>query len=88
MNVVDHAQLPAGESIDLELVLTTEHLIVRVVDRGEEFHIDDVRQPPVDELQERGYGVKIIRSLVSDLTYRRVDSTNVLELTIDTAPQP
>lgn len=88
MNVVDHAQLPAGEVIELDLVLTADRLTVRVVDWGEEFRLSDVPNPPADVLQERGYGVKIIRSIVSDLTYRRDDSTNVLELTIDVGAQP
>ena len=57
-------------------------------DAGEEFHLSEVATPPTDTMQERGYGVKIIRSLVSDLTYRRSGSRNELEMRIDLEPHP
>lgn len=88
MNVVDHGQLPEGELIELSLVLTDDRLTVQILDRGREFCLADVPTPPIDVLQERGYGVKIIRSLVSGLSYRRIDHANVLELTIDIPPTP
>ena len=88
MNVVDHAQLPAGEGIEVELVLSADRLVLTVRDRGKEFHPSEVPEPQRAVLQERGYGVKIIRSLVSDLSLRRVESTNVLELTINLGEHP
>lgn len=83
MNVVDHANLPEGSTLDLALVLSTRDLRVQITDSGEEFAITEVASPADHTLQERGYGVKIIRALVNDLTYRRVDSHNELELRID-----
>lgn len=82
MNVVDHANLPPGSTLEVRLVLSTDRLTLTVVDGGDEFHLADVKSPPSHVMQERGFGVKIIRSLVDELTYRRVGSTNELELTI------
>ncbi len=83
MNVVDHANLPSGSTIDVHLELTPERLVVRVCDPGDEFDLAAVPEPAPMTLQERGYGVKIIRSLVSELTYRRLGSVNELRLHID-----
>jgi anti-sigma regulatory factor (Ser/Thr protein kinase) len=83
MNVVDHANLPAGSSIDLFLELTPQHLVIRVCDPGDQFDLESVPEPAPATLQERGYGVKIIRALVSELTYRRLGAVNELQLRID-----
>ena len=83
MNVVDHANLPSGSTIDVHLELTPERLVVRVCDPGDEFDLAAVPEPAPMTLQERGYGVKIIRSLVTELTYRRLGSVNELRLHID-----
>ncbi|OLF07066.1 hypothetical protein BU204_35925 [Actinophytocola xanthii] len=83
MNVVEHAQLPPGSTIELSLVLSSDGLTVWVRDPGEEFDLAAVPSPPERVLQERGYGIKIARALVSELTYRRTGSGNELALRID-----
>lgn len=87
MNVVDHARLPEGSLIELTLVLTTDRLTVTVADDGDEFLLSAVPSPAPGNLQERGFGVKIIRTLVSELSYRRIGSRNELELRIDIEEQ-
>ena len=83
MNVIDHANLPIASSLELELELTAEHLIVRVFDLGDPFDLAGVPIPNPQVLQPRGYGVKIIRALVTELSYRRVGETNELTLRFD-----
>ncbi|MCK2037538.1 ATP-binding protein [Microbacterium sp. SSW1-49] len=83
MNVIEHAGLPEGSEIDLELELTTDRLTIRVSDAGDVFDLDAVADPAPHTLQEGGYGVKIIRSLVDELTYRRSNSMNELELRLN-----
>lgn len=83
MNVVDHADLPADGTIGLTLALSQHDLTVQVRDHGREFDPADAPGPPTGELQERGYGVKIVRALVDDLVYRRTGPTNELTLRID-----
>lgn len=83
MNVVDHARLPGDERIELTLTLSPADLTVRIRDGGAEFDPVGVPEPAVGELRERGYGVKIVRSLVDELHYRRVGARNELALRID-----
>ncbi len=83
MNVIDHANLPGGSTLALALALTDENLTVRVSDSGEPFDLAAVPIPDPHVLQPRGYGVKIIRALVSDLSYRRLESSNELSLRFD-----
>ena len=83
MNVIDHANLPEGGVIELSLVLSADRPIGRVTDRGDVFELPGptVRSP--GELSDRGYGLRIIRSLVSEIAYERIGSGNHLELRID-----
>ncbi|GLZ36703.1 ATP-binding protein [Actinokineospora sp. NBRC 105648] len=83
MNVVDHAHLPADSVIELSLVLSSTDLTVWVRDRGAEFDLAAIPDPAEGVLQERGYGIKIARALVSELSYRRTRSGNELALRID-----
>lgn len=82
MNVVDHARLADGETIALTLVLGPRDLTVRIRDRGTHFDPVDVPRPPSGQLQERGYGVTIVRALVDDLRYHHDGSANELRLRI------
>ncbi|SKA94519.1 Anti-sigma regulatory factor (Ser/Thr protein kinase) [Agreia bicolorata] len=83
MNVIEHGQLPAGAVVDVNLVLDSTELTVWVRDSGTEFDLAAVTSPAPNTLQERGYGIKIIRSLVSELSYRRIGEQNELTLRID-----
>lgn len=88
MNVVHHAALADGEQIELALTLDPDHLTVYVRDPGAAFDQAGVPEPAGGELRERGYGVKIARSLVDELTYRRQGSRNELALRIDLEGRP
>lgn len=84
MNVIDHADLPAGGTIELSLALSPHELTVRVRDGGGAgFDLAAVPDPATHDLQERGYGLKIVRALVDDLNYRRTAAGNELTLRID-----
>ncbi len=88
MNVVHHAALSDGEQIELVLTLDPDHLTVYVRDSGAAFDQAGVPEPAGGQLRERGYGVKIARSLVDELTYRRQGSRNELALRIDLEGPP
>jgi anti-sigma regulatory factor (Ser/Thr protein kinase) len=83
MNVVNHARLPAGSEIELSLALDAGGLTVCVRDPGEEFNLAEVPNPPERVLQEHGYGIKIVRALVTELSYRHTGTGNELALRID-----
>lgn len=80
MNVIDHGALPAGSTIGLALELGPTSLTVRLTDHGAPFDPSTAAVLPAEPLRERGYGLTIIRSLVSDVSYRRVGAVNELVL--------
>jgi anti-sigma regulatory factor (Ser/Thr protein kinase) len=88
MNVIDHAELPTGTVIELVSELDEDRLLIVVRDQGNPFELDRVVVPEPHAAQERGYGVKIIRALADELTYRRVGSTNELELRFNITTTP
>lgn len=88
MNVVDHADVPAGSSISLTLELQSRHLSVTLTDQGQPFDLDAVPLPDPLALKARGYGVKIMRSLASEVRYKRTGQTNELVLRFDIKEQP
>ncbi|MGB6183328.1 MAG: ATP-binding protein [Rhodococcus sp. (in: high G+C Gram-positive bacteria)] len=87
MNVIDHANLVTGSAIEVILELRDECLTVRIRDCGDEVELPTAATPR-DPLSERGHGLKIIRSLVNEVSYRRIGSTNELELRIDIGRTP
>lgn len=84
VNAVEHGSPPPGTAIELELAVRGEWLTVTIVDHGGRFDPSTHERPPTEPFQERGYGLKIIRSIADRVTYRRVGSTNELELVIRT----
>lgn len=88
MNVVDHAELADGDRIELALLVGPTAVGVRVRDPGTAFDPGTAEEPAAGQLQERGYGVKIVRSLVDQLDYRRVDGRNELLLRFDLGGSP
>ena len=83
MNVIEHGGLPDGSTIELTLDLTPDRLLVRVVDHGDAFDPSTAAALPAEPLRERGYGLTIIRSLATEVSYRRVGEVNELELRIE-----
>jgi anti-sigma regulatory factor (Ser/Thr protein kinase) len=88
MNVIDHGDCPQGSSIQLDLELEERYLSVMVTDRGRPFDFDRVPLPDPQVPQPRGYGVKIMKSLASEITYQRAGSTNELVLRFDLKEHP
>jgi serine/threonine-protein kinase RsbW len=88
MNVIDHADVPAGRSIYLTLELQSRLLSVTMTDEGQPFDFDAVPLPDPHALKARGYGVKIMRSLASEIHYERTGLTNELILRFDIEEQP
>lgn len=83
MNVIDHGDLPDGSTIGLALELGPTALIVRLTDHGAPFDPSTAAVLPAEPLRERGYGLTIIRSLVTEVSYRRVGAVNELELRME-----
>jgi serine/threonine-protein kinase RsbW len=82
MNVVDHAGLPAGSSLDLRGSVDADRIRVEIHDDGRTFDPGGVREPIPGVPQVRGYGLMIVRQLVDSVDYFREGGHNswVLQL--------
>lgn len=83
-NIVEHAYRgePTGV-VAIEITLSSTSLAISFIDRGIGFDVDDVEQPDLESLPERGLGLVIIRSVMSRIDYRRKGDRNILSLEKD-----
>ena len=82
-NIVEHAYQNSQGTIDIELYLQTEPLLLRalILDSGIPFDRDKTAAPKLEEPQEGGYGLFLIEQLVDELHYRRTAQGNEWRLT-------
>ena len=84
-NVINYAYDDESEHI-IEVVLSTDgqRFIISVTDQGVEFDPFERKDPDVDSnLEDReigGLGIHLIRNLMDDFSYRRVEGKNVTTL--------
>ncbi len=62
------------------LSIEENDLRIRVYDHGQGFDIGAVPIPDIDQLQERGRGIFLIRNLMDSVTYQKSEGGNVLEM--------
>lgn len=80
-NAVRHAHqaLPRETVIDIDLVLWSDRLEIRIWDRGKPFDPDALEEPEPGTLQEGGYGWFLLRRLADRVVYERAaDGRNCL----------
>lgn len=78
-NVVDHAYdgQPAGRiHLTLRLLARPLRLRVEVADTGRAFDPAELTEPDLDQPQEGGYGLFLVRSLVDGLVYEQTAGVN------------
>ena len=73
-NVAIHAyQRKGGGTIEIEIVLSKDAIVIEVRDDGRPFDIDDVAQLPADldeeSLPEGGMGIHIAKTMLDEMTY-------------------
>src|ERR1041384_1068345 len=73
-NVAIHAyQRKGGGTIEIEIALTKDAIVIEVRDDGRPFDIDDVAQLPADldeeSLPEGGMGIHIAKTMLDEMTY-------------------
>ncbi len=69
-----HADLPGNTPIDIELLLRTDRIEIRIFDRGDPFDPDSLSEPKPGSLREGGYGWFLLRRLADRVTYDRAIS--------------
>ncbi|MEV8508425.1 ATP-binding protein [Actinoplanes sp. NPDC051475] len=88
VNVVDHAY--GGGPGELTIAGTADDTTVelRVTDSGRAFEQHAVVAPRAGVPQIRGYGLMIVKQLVDDVDYERVDTTNICTLRFSRRAEP
>ncbi|WBM78887.1 ATP-binding protein [Cryobacterium breve] len=86
MNIIDHAGLPVTAEIRFSAEITDSVVEIRVTDPGRPFDPTGVRIPVAGVPQERGYGLMLVRKLVNDLGYHRLDTGNRWTLRVNRTP--
>lgn len=88
-NIGEHAYADTPGKIEIEIQITSSHLLCRFVDTG--LPMPNCTLPagnlPIfdnDDLPEGGFGWHLIRSLSRDLVYLREGERNLLTLRVDT----
>jgi serine/threonine-protein kinase RsbW len=81
-NVIRHAQdEPPAEEVHIAISISNQELKIQVFDQGQGFDVCAVPAPNFKGLDEHGRGVFIIRSIMDRVSYRKLKSGNVLEMT-------
>lgn len=81
-NVVLHAYRDREDGqVRVTLDMDGDTLVIELSDSGQSFDLKDVPPPNPDRLAEGGYGLHIIRSLMSEVSYYKDGPSNVLRMT-------
>jgi serine/threonine-protein kinase RsbW len=81
-NIIKHAY--AGQSGRIEIVMAIggdpQRVMVETFDSGRSFDLESVKAPDLDAVQERGYGIFLMRQLMDEVTYRANSQRNRWQL--------
>ena len=68
------------KTVHVLITITDDELMIKVYDHGQGFDISETPPPDFDSPKDRGRGIYIIKSLMDTVTYKKLDKTNVLEM--------
>ncbi len=81
VNAIKYAHAGDPEkTVHIFINITDDELNVKVFDYGQGFDINAVPTPDFENLDDQGRGIFIIKCLMDSVTYRKLDGTNVLEM--------
>ena len=66
--------------VRIVISLHRDDLTIRVYDDGQGFDINAIPAPNFEELEDRGRGIFLIRSLMDSVCYRKNCKENILEM--------
>ncbi len=81
VNAIKHAN--AGDpdkTVHIFINISDNELSIRVYDNGQGFDINAIPPPDFTQLEDRGRGIFLIKSLMDSVSYRKVCDGNVLEM--------
>lgn len=68
------------KEVHITISLHGGSLNIKVFDQGQGFDLNTLKPPKLESLDEHGRGIFIIRSLMDEVSYRRLEEGNVLEM--------
>lgn len=81
VNAIKHARPQEPEKlVRIVISLHRDDLTIRVYDDGQGFDINAIPAPNFEELEDRGRGIFLIRSLMDSVSYRKNCRENILEM--------
>lgn len=81
VNAIKHARASEPEKlVRIVISLHRDDLTIRVYDDGQGFDINAIPAPNFEELEDRGRGIFLIRSLMDSVSYRKNCRENILEM--------
>ena len=81
VNAIRHSGPREPEKlVRIMITLNADDITIRVYDDGQGFDINNIPPPNFDELEDRGRGIFLIRSLMDSVSYRKNCKENILEM--------
>lgn len=81
VNAIKHSGPKEPEKlVRIVISLHGDDLVIRVYDDGQGFDINSIPPPNFEELEDRGRGIFLIRSLMDTVNYRKNCTENILEM--------
>ncbi|PLX80830.1 MAG: anti-sigma factor [Desulfuromonas sp.] len=81
-NAIHHAnEGDPDKKLRVSIQIDQGVLSIQVHDQGRGFNSDQFPDPELKHLEEHGRGIYIIRSLMDEVTYQKVSTGHVLEMT-------
>lgn len=81
VNAIKHAGPDEPEKlVRIVIAIRADEMTIRVYDDGQGFDINDIPPPNFDELEDRGRGIFLIRSLMDSVCYWKSCRENILEM--------
>lgn len=80
-NAIKYGQSREPEDmISLYFEIHEDKLIIKVQDKGSGFNLENLPEPNIENLPDRGYGLYIIRSKMDDVQYCQTKKGNFLTM--------
>ena len=81
VNAIKHSGPNEPEKlVRIVISIQLDDLTIRVYDDGQGFDINAIPPPNFEELEDRGRGIFLIRSLMDSVCYRKECEENILEM--------
>jgi len=83
-NAIKHANASdPGKTVKVNISISENELVIKVEDSGQGFNINEIPCPDFAQLDDRGRGIFLIKSLMDSVDYSRLHSKhgNVLVMT-------